>query len=240
MARRLGMALAAAATVAALLLAGCSSAPSAAPAATSAPAVYSVTAQQPVVRATTTDVMHLLDRPTMSPKAPTAQDPLRLHVRSIFEGTVDPVHGFTDSWDMTLPRSVQAFAGNATLLVEVTGGLVGDPRADLQGGGCFWFLGVTAGSYETGQLYDLGCVKQLTQVPAGLYQLSFPFTLTGIAWDAGTPLHFELHTGENTPRSPSSDAVLLTGSVAQDSTIRIYGLQVPLEPTLLSYTSPVG
>jgi hypothetical protein len=217
----------------AALLAGCSSAPAGEPAPSTTPPAYRVVGDNRVAEPTTTDVLHLLARPGMTPSAPTAAEPVRQHVSSFFENEVSPTTGFRDTWDYTLGQALDGVSGNATFLVEVTGGLVGDPRADLQGGGCFWLLGMTVGSFETGQLYDLGCVKQRTQVPAGTYTLSFPFTLAQLSLPAGSALHFELHTGENAPRSPGADANVLAAAVGADSFVRLYGLDLPLDGGLV-------
>jgi len=216
------------------LLAGCASRPHADGGATAAPsATYTVIAGgNRAPAATTTDDLHLLERPRVTTHAPTGADPVRVRINSFFQDSLS-VSGFRDTWNYTLPKDVHGLVGNATLLVEVTGTLVGDPRADLQGGGCFWNLSVGVGSYETGNAYSLGCVKEGTQVPAGLYTLTIPFTLSDLSIPAGTALRFELYSGEDGPRSPNADAELLTGAAGQDSVVRIFGLQVPIDPSLL-------
>lgn len=222
----------------ALLLSGCSSAPAAAPSSSASPALYTVTASPAPVARLTTDTFHLLARPDMTPRAPTASEPIRVPVDSFFTQTVE--HGanaFQDTWDTTLAEDVHGFSGNATLQVEVTGTLVSDPRTGVFGPGCFWALSVVAGSYETGEYQDLGCVKEGPSVATGLHTLEFPFALTDVTWPAGTPLHFELHTQEQAGRPPGAKAELLTGAAGADSTVRVLGLRLPLDPPSLLPTA---
>jgi hypothetical protein len=224
----------------ALFFGGCASSPDAADGVDpSSPApTFTAVADNRVAEAVTTDTYHLLERPVLTTRAPTGQEPVRVPIGSFFQNTVDGgAYAFADSWNTTLLQELHGFSGTATLVVEVTGTLVGDPRADLQGGGCFWLLAVGVGPYETGSSHDLGCVKQGTTVPAGLYVLEFPFALADLALAAGTDLHFEMHTSEEGPRAPGARAELLTASEVYDSTIQVYGLQLPLEPTLVLLTA---
>ena len=218
--------------LAAALLAGCaqSGEPAQEP-----PQTFTTTATPAPVAKLTTDTFHLLARPDMTTRAPTAQEPIRVPIDSFFNQTVahGPTGAFRDTWDTTLPAPVHGFVGNATLVVEVTGTLVADPRTALFGPGCFWTLSVVAGSFETGDSQGLGCVKAASTVGPGLYTLAFPFSLTEVSWDAGTVLHFQLHTYEQGARAPGAKAELLTGSVAHDSTIRVLGLRLPVDPSLL-------
>lgn len=215
-----------------LLLAGCSSGPEGGDARTTAVPTYTVTAQSPQAAVLTTDTYHLLAPPEVTPRAPTAQDPIRVPVEPLFDRTARAGQG-ERFWDATLPQDLNGFVGNASLVVEVTGTLLADPRNNLAPG-CFWNLAVSVGDPNTSTEYrGLGCVKEGPQVPPGLYRLSIPFALTDVSWPAGTVLHFDLHTYEQLQRTPGAAADLLTGAVGYDSAIQVYGLELPLDGALL-------
>ena len=229
-----------------VLAAGCSSPSGESVEATATPApTFLVVADNQVPAPTFTDTYHLLDRPEMTPRVPTAMEPLRLPVDSFFMQTQKGVGSgsltsgnFLDTWNTTLPTGLDVFAGNATLWVEVTGTLAADPRTNIEPG-CFWVLSVGVGPYETStESHDLGCIKTGPEVPAGLYKLVFPFTVTDVAWSEGTLLRFEFHSQEPLARPSGAKAELLTGSVAYDSTVRVFGLELPLDAgRLLTTTS---
>lgn len=219
-----------------MLLAGCSGGPGDDAVSTTAP-TFTVTAQEPPVAKLTTDTYHLLARPDMTAQAPTASEPLREHIYSTFETATQFNGAPPPTWNTTLLQDLDGFVGNATLVVEVTGTLYADPRTNLQPG-CFWNLAVAAGPYETSTEYKgLGCVKSGPQVPPGIYVLSFPFTLAEVKWTAGTQLRFDLGTYEPLQRAPGANAELLTASTTYDSTIQVYGLQLPVDPTLVLQTT---
>lgn len=219
----------------AAFLSGCASKPAGDGAGATPAATYTVVAGgTPPPAATTTDTLHLLDRPHLTTRAPRpGDDVVRVPIDSTFGQTVSGMgtNSFADTWNFTLPTGVQGFVGNATMLAEVTGTLVNNPIPTADG--CFWALSVVAGSVQTGEFHDLGCVREPAQVQAGRHQLSFPFTLADVSWPAGTELHFELHTQEEGPRAPGAGAELLTGAVDADSRIQVYGLKLPIDPPAL-------
>src|SRR5688500_3785690 len=106
-----------------LFLAGCSAGPDEADTETQAVPTYKVTAGSPQAAVLTTDTYHLLAPPDVTPRAPTAQDPIRVPIESLFDRTARAGQGAL-FWDATLPQDLHGFVGNASLVVEVTGTLL--------------------------------------------------------------------------------------------------------------------
>jgi hypothetical protein len=218
-----------------VLLSGCSSTPSGPDAGDLPSQTFTATGDNKVAAAVTTDRLHFLERPHVTAREPTAQEPVRVPVPSIFEESLKFPNGFRDTWNFTPPAEVRGFVGQATLVVEVKGGVAGNPFPTSDG--CFWALGVTVDQGGPGREFDLGCLPEGAQVPAGIYVLEFPFAYPDAVIGAGSVVHFEFHTNENIQRPPGSSVELLTASVPYDSVVDVYGLQLPVDPALLLQTT---
>lgn len=217
----------------ALLLSGCASNPSAGTeqAASSAPPTFTVTGDNRVLAPLFTDTYHFLAHPDVTPSPPDAYEPVRVPVTSLYDRTASfPAEPPT--WDFALPQDVQGLIGTATVWVEVTGTVTGNPFSQTPTGGCFWCLNALV----NGELVGLGSLTEDLQVQPGIYELHFSFAYPERSLPAGTQFKVQFTTGEWVARAPGTTVQMLTASIEYDSFLQIYGLQLPLEETLLATT----
>lgn len=211
-----------------LLLAGCSAqekhvAPEGAPAPTQ---TFTVVGDNRIAP-TTTDTLHLLAKPRLTPLPPNTDELVRVPVES---RSLDPSAEAPMPWSFRLPNDLSGFVATATFYVEVKGTLTGNPFS-MTTGGCFWSLDALAGTERAGS-----CLTEDLQIEAGMYELVFEFVKEDLAWTAGTQVHLELVTFESGPRAPDASVELLTGAIGYDSRIRIYGIEQPLDAGALLLT----
>ncbi|HUR25052.1 MAG TPA: hypothetical protein VM327_03440 [Candidatus Thermoplasmatota archaeon] len=220
------------AALAFLLFAGCSSAPShdEAGADPSQPRPTFTTVVGQSTGPVYTDTLHLLDRPSSTPNAPTGHKPLRLPVDPFAQQAASGY--FDDSWDYTWDHDVNGLVGNLTLWVDVTGEVVNDPNPLSNQGDCFWSFAIVIGSFETGDFHGLDCITEPTTVQPGIRQLVVPFELAGVLVPAKTPVHWEMHT-QDLSRSPGTEIAVLTASMDYDSHLSLVGLSLPVDPSLV-------
>jgi hypothetical protein len=220
-----------------LLLPGCASTSpeDAVPATSSTAPSFTVIADNKVDGPVTTDRYHFLALPEMTSRVPTATEPIRVPLQTLFERESSAGQN-AKTWNIVLPQDVKGFVGNATLWAEIKGGsVVGNPC--VTSNGCFWSLSVSAGPVQTGDYRDMGCVSAPLQVQPGVYRLEFAFAHRDVQWPAGTEMRFDFITNEQVQRSPGVTVELLTASVDYDSHIRVYGLELPLDPSLVLQTT---
>ena len=223
-----------------LLLAGCSSPPAAGPdPAAVEPETFTVVGDNRVAAPAFTDMYHFLAQPDVTATPPDAYEPVRVRVQSLHERSVQiattppnqPVPP-APSWNFTLSQDLDGIVGTATVWVEVTGTVTGNPFSQPPTSGCFWALDALVDGYA--DRVTLGCLMEDLQVEPGIYELHLSFAHADLAFPAGSAFHVEFSTGEWVARSPGTTVEVLTGSIQYDSVLQLYGLRLPLEETLLS------
>ena len=225
------------------LLAGCASGPSPGEEATSATTAptFTVTGDNRIAAPRFTDTYHFLAQPDVTPTPPDAYEPVRVPVPSLYGrsleiATTPPTEEVPapPSWNFTLAQDLDGIVGTATVWVEVTGTVTGNPFSQTPTGGCFWTLdAIVDGSTDS---VLLGCLMEDMQVEPGIYELHMAFSHPDLAFPAGTGFHVEFRTGEAVARSPGTTVEMLTASIPYDSVLQVYGLQLPLEDALLLTT----
>lgn len=217
------------ATVLALvpLMAGCASPGDGEPAPATPSATYSVVGDNRVSPVLVSDTYHLLAQPDVAPRAPTGTETVRVPVGSAFAPT-KVTQPSDDAWRLVLPHDVGGLVGTARLWVEVKGPLLGNPFSGVTGG-CFWSLDVAA----QGEEYGLACLPEEMQVREGVHELVFTFAHADRAYPAGTVLALTFEALEWVERSPGTTVEVLTGSAEFDSSVQLYGLELPLDEGLL-------
>jgi hypothetical protein len=217
---------------AAFLLAGCSSPPDPAGTATEADSTsqgtFTVVGDNQVDAPLFTDTYHFLAQPGVTPHAPDAYEPVRIPVTSIYDRYAT-FPATPPTWDFALPQDVQGLIGTATVWVEVTGTVTGNPFSQTPTGGCFWSLDATV----NGDFVPLGCLTEGLQVQPGIYELHLVFSHPDRSFPAGTQFQVSFTTGEFAARAPGTTVDVLTASIQYDSVLQIYGLRLPLDQALL-------
>ncbi|MHB1260955.1 MAG: hypothetical protein ACYC2H_04485 [Thermoplasmatota archaeon] len=214
-----------------VLLSGCSTnAPSGqeGPAPTTA---FTITGDNRIVEPLFTDTYHFLAQPGVTPAPPDAVESVRVPVTSLYDRTMG-LPAEPPTWDFAIPQDVQALMGTATIWVEVTGTVTGNPFSQTPTGGCFWCLNALV----NGELVGLGSLTEDLQVQPGTYELHFTFSYADRSYPAGTEFQVHFTTGEWVARPPGTTVEMLTASIQNDSFLQIYGLELPLETTLLATT----
>lgn len=168
----------------------------------------------------------------MTPTPPDAYEPMRIPVTSLYDRTTAVPPPEPPTWDFALPQDLQGLIGTATLWVEVTGTVAGNPFAQPPTNGCFWCLDALV----NGEFVGLGSLTEDLQVEPGMYELRFAFSYPERSLPAGTEFKVQFTTGEWVARSPGTTVEMLTASIQYDSFLQIYGLELPLDETLLSTT----
>ena len=217
------------ALMASISLAGCfTTGPSDSTPATNVTAVvtHSATSVQPVpLVPQTTDTLHLMGPPDLTPQKPVANNDIVVAIPSPVGPTSLAARNTQLAWNFTLPEDLNVLIANATLWVDVEGAVVGDPSQGATG--CFWNADLHLhGSTQVGFLAT-ACGTESLQVPNGIRALMLQFSSAQGPFAKGTTFDVLLSTSASV-QPPSSQVNLLTASIAHDSQITVKGLHLKM------------
>lgn len=219
-----------------IALAGCGDPGSGDPSMPSNSSTLTSTVTKPQVNASApliSDTLHFLEPPAYAAVAPLAQDPIRVAIPSNTDNVASTATGAGGAprWRIAFTDSLSRIEGNATLWVEVSGTVVGDPANP----NCFWQLALLFelpnGQASSPTALCIGSESQV--VSPGVRRLDFALDIE-VAVPAGTNMTWSL-SNRAVAMSPGSQMDLLTGSAEFDSQATIVGLALPIDPADLQF-----